>query len=129
MYNPQQHLIMEKEQKRIDLISSEVEELLVKWHDEAPEKRAVIVIAYEDEGEGHHIENLINGKGVNLIGALHSTFSDTSKENKLASLMRKAMMIYNLESACNSLENISNILEARLKAKKSEETKEEEGEQ
>lgn len=117
---------MEKEQKRIDLISSEVEELLVKWHDEAPEKRAVIVIAYEDEGERHHIENLINGKGVNLIDALHSTFSDTSKENELASLMRKAMMIYNLESACNSLENINNILEAWLKAKKSEETKEEE---
>ena len=43
--------------------------------------------------------------------------------------MRKAMMIYKLESDCNLLENFTNFLEARLKAKKSEETKEEEGEQ
>ena len=125
---------MEKEQKRVDLISEEVEEQLRKWHDADPEKRAVIVIAIEDEGDAAHVENYINGKGGTLVEAIYSTLSDNDKENKLASLMRRAVMMYSLEGACNSLEGALNSLEhftKKLEAmmNSGEETSDKEGKQ
>lgn len=118
---------MEKEQKRVDLISDEVAEQLSKWHDADPEKRAVIVIAIEDEGDAAHVENFINGKGGTLVDAIYSTLSDRDKGNKLASLMRRAVMMYSLEGACNSLEHFTKKLEAMMNSR--EETSDKEGKQ
>lgn len=115
---------MANEQKNDDLIAKEVMEQLTKWHDEDPDNRAVIVIALENDGDKQHVENFINGTGTNLIDALHHTVSDYSKENQCARLMRRAMMMHHLESACESLEHLTNALEARLKSEKGEETKE-----
>lgn len=118
---------MEKEQKKVDLISNEVAEQLSKWHDADPEKRAVIVIAIEDEGDAAHVENFINGKGGTLVEAIYSTLSDHDKGNKLASLMRRAVMMYSLEGACNSLEHFTKKLEAMMNSR--EETSDKEGKQ
>lgn len=117
---------MANEQKNDDLIAKEVMEQLTKWHDEDPDNRAIIVIALESDGDKQHVENFINGIGTNLIDALHHTVSDYSKENQCARLMRRAMMMHHLESACESLEYLTNALEARLKSEKGEETKKEE---
>jgi len=118
---------MEKEQKRVDLISEEVAEQLSKWHDADPEKRAVIVIAIEDEGDAAHVENFINGKGGTLVEAIYSTLRDHDKGNKLASLMRRAVMMYSLEGACNSLEHFTKKLEAMMNSR--EKTSDKEGKQ
>ena len=112
-----------------ELISNEIENLLNQWQEADRKNRSVIVIAGEERGGVHHIESFICGNGAMLIDSILNTISDKDAENTLATLMRKAMMIYKLESDCNLLENFTNFLEARLKAKKSEETKEEEGEQ
>ncbi len=118
---------MEKEQKRVDLISDEVAEQLSKWHDADPEKRAVIVIAIEDDCNAAHVENYINGKGGTLVDAIYSTLSDHDKGNDLALLMRRAVMMYSLEGACNSLEHFTKKLEAMMNS--GEETSDKEGEQ
>ena len=118
---------MEKEQKRVDLISEEVEEQLRKWHDADPEKRAVIVIAIEDDCNAAHVENYINGKGGTLVDAIYSTLSDHDKGNDLALLMRRAVMMYSLEGACNSLEHFTKKLEAMMNS--GEETSDKEGKQ
>lgn len=118
---------MEKEQKRVDLISDEVAEQLSKWHDADPEKRAVIVIAIEDDCNAAHVENYINGKCGTLVDAIYSTLSDHDKGNDLALLMRRAVMMYSLEGACNSLEHFTKKLEAMMNS--GEETSDKEGEQ
>lgn len=117
---------MAEKQENADLISKEVMEQLTQWHDEDPDNRAILVLALENDGDEQHVENFINGVGVNLIDAIHHTVSDCSKGNECAKLMRRAFMIHHLESACESLEQLTNKLEAHLKAARGEETKEEE---
>lgn len=69
---------MEKEQKKVDLISEEVAEQLSKWHDADPEKRAVIVIAIEDEGACNSLEHLTK----KLEAMMNSREETSDKEGK-----------------------------------------------
>lgn len=110
-----------------ELISNEIENLLNQWQEADRKNRSVIVIAGEERGGVHHIESFICGNGAMLIDSILNTISDKDAENTLATLMRRAVMMYSLEGACNSLEHFTKKLEAMMNS--GEETSDKEGEQ
>ena len=98
-----------------------------QWQEADRKNRSVIVIAGEERGGVHHIESFICGNGAMLIDSILNTISDKDAENTLATLMRRAVMMYSLEGACNSLEHFTKKLEAMMNS--GEETSDKEGEQ
>ena len=110
-----------------ELISNEIENLLNQWQEADRKNRSVIVIAGEERGGVHHIESFICGNGAMLIDSILNTISDKDAENTLATLMRRAVMMYSLEGACNSLEHFTKKLEPMMNS--GEETSDKEGEQ